>query len=130
MPTAIPDLILCDAQAATGDGLVIGFGDQIRYARGAGVNRHGTPRKAKVRFVLRDSTTGATATVKIQDSADNSTYADLAVFTFTALGASNQAMLQGLISTKKRYIKATITALTGGSAPKVDGYLTLGTFGA
>lgn len=130
MPTAIPDLILCDAQTATGAGAgVIGYGDKIRYSRGTGVNRHGLARKFKARVVLRDSTTGATATVKIQHSDDNSTYTDLVSFVFAALGSSNQAVQAGLFTTTKKYIRANVTALTGGSAPTVDAYCTLGTWG-
>lgn len=123
------DLVLCDAQAATGVGLVIGFAERQRYAAGSGVNRNGYSKKFKARFRLRDTTNGATATVKIQESDDNSSYTDLYSFSLSIPSGSTTNSHAKLFSTKKKYIRANVTALSGGSAPVVEGYLTLGAFG-
>lgn len=134
MPLGQPaDVILCDNQAATGAGTgVIGFGQEIRYAKGAGVNRNKYPKKFKVRGALSDTTTGATATITIQHCDDAATWTTLGTLSLAINTTSvGYAATRGLLfSTTKRYVRANVTALAGGSAPKVDAYLTLGTFGA
>lgn len=131
MPTAIPDLILCDGQTATGAGSgVIGLGEEMRYANGAGVNRNKTNRKFKVRAVLTDSTTGATATVLIEHCDDNSTWVTAATITLSLVAGTQDASRGMLCQSTKRYIRANVSALAGGSAPAVNAYLTLGTFGS
>lgn len=131
MPTAIPDLILCDAQTGTGAGAgVIGDAVQLRYAKGAGVNRQRTPRKFKVRAVLTDTTTGATATVLIEHCDDNSTWVTLGTIALSLAVAGNQQANAGRVfSTTKKYVRANVSAIAGGSAPTVNAYLTLGTLG-
>lgn len=130
MPTTLPDLVLLNAKAATGAGSGIGFAERVRYGNGAGVNRNGFPTRLKVRIVLADTTTGASATVLIQDSDDDVTYATLATYTMSiATGAPNSQMLDGLFVTSKMFVRANVTALAGGSAPTVTSYCTLGSFG-
>ncbi len=134
MPLGVPpDVILCDGQTTTGAGTgVLGFGQEIRYSKGVGVNRNKYHKKFKVRAALTDSTTGATATVTVQHSDDASTWTTLGTISL-ALNATSAgyASTRGvLFDTVKRYVRGNVTALTGGSAPKVDAYLTLGTFGA
>lgn len=127
------DLILCDTQAATGAGNgVIGFGKEIRYSKGAGVNRNKYLRKFKVRGVLTDSTTGATATIAVQHCDDAATWVTLGTLTLAVNATSGgYSATRGLVfSTAKKYVRANVTALAGGAAPKVDCYATVGGFGA
>jgi hypothetical protein len=56
-------------------------------------------------------------TVKIQDSADNAIWADLASATFTALTAvGSQRIDGGLTATVRRYVRAVATTVGAGSA--------------
>lgn len=131
MPTATPDLILADAQTGTGAGVAVGFGERMRYANSTAVkNSNGFPQKFKVRVILKDSTTGGSATVAVQESDDNSTYTTLKSFSLAIASTDpNQKMLNGLFSTTKRYVRTNVTAIAGGAAPAVNAYMTLGTFG-
>jgi len=130
MPTAIPDLILLDAKASTGAGNAIGIGERMRYSNGAGVNQNKWSTLFKARVQLKDSTTGASATVAIQGSDDDSSYTTIKSLSL-AIGTNdpNQVVLTGLFKQNYRYFRANVTALAGGSAPVVNAYLTLGTFG-
>lgn len=56
---------------------------------------------------------GTSVTVKLQDSTDNSTWTDL--LTFTA-ATSAQAQRLTVAGTVKRYLRANVTALSGGPA--------------
>lgn len=129
MPTAIPDLILCDAQTATGAGKgAIGFGVEMRYANGAGVNRNKYPRKFEVHAALTDTTTGATSTLAIQESADGVTYTTIATMALSLVSGSQLGNSRKGFTTKLRYIRGNVTAIAGGSAPTVNAYCTLGTW--
>lgn len=61
------------------------------------------------------SFTGTDATVKIQDSADNATFADVAGFNFTQVtaGPTTERIALGNTATLRRYLRAT-TVTTGG----------------
>ncbi len=130
MPTTLPDLILLDAKASTGAGLVVGIGEQMRYANGAGVNRNKVKTRFKMRVQLKDTTTGATATVLIAGSNDNSSYTTIKSFALEITSADpNQVALTGLINAEYRYFRGYVSAIAGGSAPVVNAYITLGSFG-
>lgn len=132
MPTTLPDLILLDAKAATGAGSAIGIGEPMRYANGVGVNRNKYPVRFKARIQLKDTTTGATASVAIQGSDDNSSFTTIKTFSLE-IGTNdpNQVVVTGLFkpTTTYRYYRANVTALASGSAPVVNCYITLGSFG-
>lgn len=124
------DLILCDGQTGTGVCLgLIGFGEQVRYSQGAGVNRQQRHRKFKVRVRLRDSTNGATGTFKIQGSNDGSSWTDIYVFPLSIPSGSTTNAHARLFDTTFKWVRGNLTALAGGSAPVADAYLTLGAFG-
>lgn len=130
MPTTLPDLVLLNAKAATGAGSSIGFAERVRYGNGSGINRNGFPTRLKVRLVLADSTTGASATVVIEDSDDDVTFTTLTTYSMSiASTAPNSQMKDGLFVTSRKFIRANVTAIAGGSAPTVTGYCTLGAFG-
>lgn len=61
------------------------------------------------------SFTGTDVTIKIQDSADNSTFADVASFAFTQVTAApaSERIALGNTATLRRYLRAT-TVTTGG----------------
>lgn len=130
MPTTLPDLILLDAKAATGAGNAIGIGERMRYSNGTGVNRNQWPTRFKVRVQLKDTTTGGSATVLIQGSDDDSSYTTIKTFSLVIAATDpNQVMLSGLVVKNYRYFRANLSALAGGSAPVVNAYITLGSFG-
>ncbi len=129
MPTTLPDLILLDAAAGTGAGPGIGFGQSMRYANGVGTNNlNAWPRLFKARVELKDSTTGASATVLIQTSPDNVTYTTIDTYTLS-LAAGTQQVLARTYKTASRWFRANVSALAGGSAPVVNAYCTYGSFG-
>lgn len=130
MPTTLPDIILLDAKAATGAGNAIGIGEQMRYANGAGVNRNKWPTRFKARVQLKDTTTGASATVLLQGSDDDSSYTTIHTFTL-AIGSAdpNQVADAKVFKKEYRYFRANVSAIAGGSAPVVNAYMTLGSFG-
>jgi hypothetical protein len=128
MPTATPDLVLNDAQTSTGAGAgLIGFGERVRYSKGAGVNRNVYPKKFRVAAALTDSTTGATATLTIEHSDDNSSWSTLGTMSLSLATGSQKGSSRKLFSTKKKWIRGNVSALAGGSAPTVDAYVVLGT---
>ncbi len=130
MPTTLPDIILLDAKAAATAGEGVGFGEEMRYSNGTGRNQNKYPHKFKVNVQLKDSTTGASATVLIQESADNSSYTTLLSIALV-IGAAdpNQVAKEFLFTTKLRYVRANVSALAGGATPVVNAYMTLGSFG-
>lgn len=136
MPTAIPDIILLDAKAAASAGNGIGIqGQGMRYQNKTGVaNTARFPNKFKVHARLSDSTTGASATILIQESDDDSSYDTVATIAL-AIGTNDPNQVAAgkgngvLVTTQKRYVRANVSALAGGSAPAIDAYLTLGTYG-
>lgn len=130
MPTTLPDLILLDGVAATGAGPAIGYGESKRYADGVGLNQNAFSHLFKARVELKDTTTGASATVVIQTSPDNVTFTTIDTFTMSiASTAPNSQVLARLYKTNSRWIRANVTALAGGSAPIVNSYCTYGSFG-
>lgn len=132
MSNAFPDLILADAIATVTTGLVVGLGGEgMRYGNSSSVkNSNRYPHQFKVRVQLKDSTTGASSTVKIQESDDNSSYTDVHSFVM-AIGTAdpNAVSTERLFKTTKRYVRLNVTAITGGSAPTVSAYMRLGTYG-
>ncbi len=136
MPTAIPDIILLDDATGTGAGNGVGLqGQGMRYQNKTGVaNTARFPTKFKVHATLRDSTTGASATVLIEESDDDSTYTTLATIPLV-IGTNDPDQVGAqdgngfLCSTQKRYVRGNVSAIAGGSAPAVDAYMTLGTYG-
>lgn len=62
-------------------------------------------------YVMATAATGfTTATVKVQHSSDNVSFADLATFTVTAANTAERATFTGTVN---RYLRANITAFTG-----------------
>lgn len=126
MPDAVHDYCQLYAKTATGAGDALGIGgERVRYANGVGINRNGANLSFKARCWVQDSTTGATATVVVQESDDNATWNTLATLSYSLTGTI-QAHAR-LFSTKKAFIRFNITALAGGSAPTVYGYFTVPT---
>lgn len=124
------DLILADAQTATGGGAgVIGFAKEQRYANGAGVNRNKYSKKFKVRAVLRNSTTG-TATVLVEHCDDASTWVTLGTIALSVVATTQLASAGRLFSTTKKYVRTNVSVIAGDSTPTVDAYMTLGAFGS
>lgn len=133
MPTTLPDLILLDAKAAATAGSGVGIGGaSMRYGNVTNKPNQGRfPISFKVHVQLLDSTSGASATVAIQESADNVTFATMTGGTFTLsipTGSNNDASAL-VFKSSARYIRANVTALAGGSAPTVSSYMTLGSLG-
>lgn len=65
--------------------------------------------------VTANTITGGNTTIKIQESADNSTWADL--ITFTAVGASTNTSQQSVVTgTVARYLRATASTAGGAGA--------------
>lgn len=130
MPTTLPDIRLLTAKAATGAGNAVGIGESLRYADGAGVNRNEWPTRFKARVQLKDTTTGASATVLLQGSDDDSSYTTIHTFTLAIASTDpNQVVLTGLFKQDYKFFRANVSALAGGSAPVVNAYMTLGSFG-
>ncbi len=130
MPTTLPDLILLDAKSGTGAGDAIGVGERMRYANGAGVNQNKVSTRFKARVQLKDTTTGASATVAIQGSDDNSSFTTIKAFSLAiGTGDPNQVVETGLVVANYKWFRANVTAVTGGSAPVVNSYCTFGSFG-
>lgn len=128
MPTTLPDLELLDAATGTGAGPAIAFAEGVRYVNSG--NKHQYPVKFKVRARITDSATGGTATVAIQDSQDGVTYATLYSFSFTVPASAPFSVTKDFgFTTKKKWIRANVTAIAGGVAPSVTAYCTLGAWG-
>lgn len=118
------DLILLDGVTGTGAGLAIGFAEELRYGNKLSVpNQHQVVKKLKVRCHAQDSATGAVFTVQYQDSPDNVTWTTRYTQTVTVAAA---APFTGghsfLFSTKKRYFRLNVSALSGGVAPSLNAY--------
>lgn len=132
MATAYPELIMQADATATGNGIPVGFGVQMRfgtdYASGLKVNQDRNNTPFKVRMRLKDTAAGtASGTLIIEDSADNSTYATLASIAFQMAVADGLSIGKArLFNTKKRYIRARVSAIAGGTAPSFDVYCILG----
>ncbi len=130
MANTVPDLILLDAATGTGAGDAIGVGERMRYANGAGRNQNKWATRFKARVQLKDTTTGASATVQIQGSDDNSSFTTIKTFTLAiGTGDPNQVAKAALVVANYKWFRANVSAITGGSAPVVNSYCTFGTFG-
>ncbi|MES2531936.1 MAG: hypothetical protein V4636_12940 [Pseudomonadota bacterium] len=129
MPTTLPDLILFDGKTSTGAGGAIGNAQGMRYANGAGVNRNEYPVQMKVIVNLRDSTSGGTVTFAMQDSDDNSSYTTRTSVTLTIPTGAVMVRKAFIFKSSKPYVRANVTASSGGSAPTVDSYCTYGSLG-
>ncbi len=85
--------------------------------------------------VATGSPSAATLAVTLQESADNSTWANANDNTGTVIGftlncesakAENVARIEGLGLNRKRYLRAVITpAFTGGTSPAILGYASI-----
>lgn len=112
------------AQSFTGSSAVNGSGVDTLGHGSAVIKAHGA--------AASGSPTTATLTVKLQESADNSTFTDALDNTGTVIGftltntsaaAENIARVEGLGLNRKRYLRAVITpTFTGGSSPAILGY--------
>ncbi len=125
-----PDLLLLDAATATGTGFVIAPAQGVRYGGDVDApNQNQYPVAFKVFATLWNTVSGATATVAVQDSPDNSTFTTLGSFVLTlGLGATQEGQAL-LFESDQPYLRANLTAISGASA-KVSSYLTFGTYGA
>ncbi len=132
MATAYPELIMQALATSTGNGIPVGFGEQMRFGTDftsrAKVNQDIFPTKFKVRMQLYDTAAGtASGTIIVEDSFDNSTYATLASIAFQMAVADGLSIGKSrLFTTKKRYVRARISAIAGGTAPGFNVYCILG----
>ncbi len=132
MATAYPELIMQALATGTGNGIPIGFGVQMRFgtdfASRAKINQDMNPVPFKVRMQLYDTVAGtASGTIIVEDSYDNSTYATLATIAFQMAVADGLSIGKArLFTTKKRYVRARISAIAGGTAPGFNVYCILG----
>lgn len=126
------DLIFQDGATGTGNGLAVGFGVEERYGNTtAKPNQNQFSKYLKFVTQFTDTATGGTATLIIEDSADNSSYTTRYTRTFTIPAAAPYKVgWRFLFKTKKRYVRARISAMAGTTAPKLNVYATVGTFGA
>jgi len=131
-------LIFVDQIAAAAAGHRIGNGEQMRLASaqgGAKPNQDGFSWYIKVYASLTDTATGGSATVQLQDSPDNVTYTTRATFTLTTPAAApfNAALMNGngtLFKTTKRYFRVNVSVMSGGAAPVLNSWGTVGGYGA
>lgn len=106
-------------------------GAQMLYAMGVGPTRHGYGNKYWIQAWMDDTVTGATCTLQIQDSPDNSTWTTQKSFALaTPAAAPFRAVLNGarvkvLFATARPFWRINISALAGGSAPAVSAYAML-----
>ncbi len=132
MATAYPELILQRLATGTGNGTAVGFGTQMRFgtdlATGLKINQDRFPVPFKVRFQMYDTVAGtASGTVIVEDSYDGTTYATLASIAFQMAVADGLSIGKSrLFNTKKQWIRARISAITGGTAPGFNVYCILG----
>jgi len=129
MAYAYPELIMQDAASGTGNGLAVGIGGPgMRYANSTSkLNSNRFPVKFKVRMQLVDTAAGtSTATVVVEESNDNSTYNTLATISLTNTTAALSVAKARLFSSQKRYVRARISAISGGTSPTLNAYMILG----
>lgn len=84
-------------------------------------------------FTLSDTTTGGTCTVVVEDSSNDSSYTTLMTVTLTiaaGVGVANTIAKRLLLRSNRPFIRHRITAISGGSAPTLNSYFTLGTYGS
>lgn len=107
-------LLLSDNQSisATADTTnTLDFGGERELSN----NYHGA---GYVNIVITTAVAGTSATFKLQDSADNSSFADVAGTTVTLTGAAQGKIFTIKLPKTKRYVKGvfTVTGGTGGKA--------------
>lgn len=126
------DLIFQDGATGTGAGLTVGFGVGERYGNTTGKpNQNQFTKYIKFFTQFTDTATGGTATVQIQDSANGSVWTTRYTRTFTIpASAPFKVGWRFLFKTQKRYVRANISAMAGTTAPKLNVYGTVGTYGA
>jgi len=111
-------MISLDIQASSTPITLVAPAAKTATANGTGVDMTGYQGLAAV-YLNNGTTTGTTPTldVKIQDSADNSTYADVTGYTFTQVTAALSNPVGLTIDTRKvrQYIRAVLTI--GGTTP-------------
>jgi hypothetical protein len=133
-----PDLILFDNAVASGNSLIVGNGQQMRYGNGlTKPNQNQFKIKAKLFLLYTDTATGGTATYAVQGSNAIGFGAPTTIVTLTALMGAVAPFYKGLgtnndgflLSFDFRYLRVVLT-LAGATAPSVSGFVTWGTFGA
>ena len=107
-------LLLSDNQSisATADTTnTLDFGGERELSN----NYHGA---GYVNIVITTAVAGTSATFKLQDSADNTSFADVAGTTVTLTGAAQGKIFTIKLPKTKRYVKGvfTVTGGTGGKA--------------
>lgn len=122
-PSRVDDGMLTFAVSAQANGYGIEWGRQLTAGvrtDGAATNGTGIDTTASASFggqayLQVFSFTGTDATVKIQDSADNVSFADVAGFSFTQVTAAptSERIALGNTTTLRRYLRAA-TVTTGG----------------
>ncbi|MEV5957301.1 hypothetical protein AB0M11_26630 [Streptomyces sp. NPDC051987] len=122
-PTRGADGMLTFAVSAQSNGYGIEWGKQLTAGvrtdtaatNGASIDTTASASFGGQAYLQVFSFTGTDATVKIQDSADNSTFADVASFAFTQVTAAPFSQRVALTNTAtiRRYVRA-VTVTTGG----------------
>lgn len=106
-------LLLSDNQSisATADTTnTLDFGGERELSN----NYHGA---GYVNIIITTAVAGTSATFKLQDSADNSSFADVAGTTVTLTGAAKGKIFTIKLPKTKRYVKGVFT-VSGGTAGK------------
>ena len=98
-----------------GRSLTAGVRTDTEATNGTGIDTTASASFGAQAYLQAFAMTGTDVTVKIQDSADNVTFADVAGLAFTQLTAGNTAerIATGNTATIRRYIRA-VTVTTGG----------------
>ncbi|NUS00589.1 MAG: hypothetical protein HOV67_35650 [Kribbellaceae bacterium] len=122
-PTRANDGMLTFGVSAQCNGFGIEWGQQLTAGvrtdsaatNGASIDTAASASFGGQAYLQVFSFTGTDATVKIQDSADNSTFADVASFAFTQVTAApfSQRIALSNTATIRRYVRA-VTVTTGG----------------
>jgi hypothetical protein len=99
-----------------GDQLTAGVRTDTAATNGASIDTTASASFGGQAYLQAFSFTGTDVTVKIQDSADNATFADVAGFAFTQITGSTplaERIALGNTATLRRYLRA-VTVTTGG----------------
>ncbi|MFI6251515.1 hypothetical protein [Streptomyces sp. NPDC051016] len=122
-PTRADDGMLTFAVSAQSNGYGIEWGQQLTAGlrtdtaatNGTGIDTTASASFGGQAYLHVTAMTGTDVTVKIQDSADNATFADVAGFSFTQVTAApaSERIALGNTATLRRYLRAS-TVTTGG----------------
>jgi hypothetical protein len=123
-PTRADDGMLTFGVSAQSNGYGIEWGNQLTAGirtdtaatNGTGIDTTASASFGGQAYLQAFSFSGTDVTVKIQDSADNSTFADVAGFAFTQITGgtpSAERIALGNTATLRRYLRA-VTVTTGG----------------